>query len=82
MIMSPYSLRTWEEAFAKEDEPRQTLLFHRAHPALGAAFRFGDRGSGTRVTPAASMSCLKAGQYFPSRSWMRYCPGAKAPAPW
>jgi hypothetical protein len=48
-----------ERRFSTQDEPRQTLLFDRSHPALrvGVQIRRPRRSNGTRVTPAASMIC-------------------------
>ena len=47
--------------------------------AWTAVNAFASAATQIRLIPAASMIWRKAAQYFPSRSWIRYCPGARKP---
>jgi hypothetical protein len=63
--------------FPTQEQPQAPRFLDRAAPRSASACRGGDRGP--RVTPASSRLHCNAGQHWPSRAWMRSCPGARTP---
>src|SRR6266487_4053481 len=77
MIMGHVLLEDMGEgAFAKENEPRKTLLFHRAHPALGVSIQIGrPRRQWHPCDPSCVDELLKGRTIFPVSVMDQVLPG-------